>query len=160
MAEFLAQVPFLLAPIDTPAGAGLANFHLAELRYLGFQPMPYPPGYIFAGGIPKARYVVEVVVIKLFIQRFEAGLQLGEIHNPASRFRSVSLGGQSYVKGMAVKARAFVPLGNIGEAVGCLEMKFLVDFHVYFARAEGVGAGFFRCQKRAGGNLMQWRFYY
>jgi hypothetical protein len=120
----------LLPPtVNTPAGAGLANFHGAQLWQSGFEPVPYPARDIFTGGILQPGNVVEVVVVELIVDGFEAGLEIGKVHHPAGGLRRIACYRQAHVERVPVQPRAFVSGRHVGEAMGGLEVKFLVDLH-------------------------------
>ena len=120
---------FSLTPVDTATGAGFPNLDFAQLRERRLEPVPDPAGDIFTGWIFQSWNVVQIIVIQLVVDRFEAGLEVGKIHNPAGRFRRVAIYREAYLKRMAMQSCAFMPLGDIGEAMSGLEVKFLVDFH-------------------------------
>lgn len=56
----------------------------------GLEPVPDPDGQMLAGWILETRDLVEVVVVELVIQGLERGLEVGEVHHPASLHIEVS----------------------------------------------------------------------
>ena len=119
----------LLAAVNTAAGAGLPDLHFAEQGQVGFEPGPDPAGDILAGGVVQAGNVVEVVVVQLFEHGFECGLEFGKVHHPAGRLRRLAAHRQPDLERVAVQASALVFRRDVGQPVGGLEVKFLVDFH-------------------------------
>ena len=93
------------------------------------QSLPDPAGKVFAGGVFQAWNIVQVVVIKLIVNGFEGGLDFAKVHYPAAGLWCIAAYRQSHMKRMSVQTGAFMPLGNIGQAMCRLEVKFLVDFH-------------------------------
>ena len=118
-----------LAAVDTAAGTGLPDLDFAQLGQRRLEALPDPAGDIFTGWIFQAFYLVEVVVVQLVVDRFKAFLHLPKVHYPAAGLWCSAANRQSHVKRMSVQTGAFMPLGNIGQAMCRLEVKFLVDFH-------------------------------
>ena len=71
-------------------------------------------------------------MIQLLIDRFESALDVTEVHYPATGLICFATDDQAHVEGVSVQASALVALGNIGQTMGRLEVKFLVDFHVSY----------------------------
>ena len=69
-------------------------------------------------------------MIQLLVKGLEGCLQVREVHHPTGGLRCIAGNAQADLEGVTVQARAFMSCGNIGEAVGGLKVKFLVDFHV------------------------------
>ena len=69
-------------------------------------------------------------MIQLLVKGLEGSLQVREVHHPTGGLRRIAGNGQADLEGVAVQARAFMPCGYVGETVGGLKVKFLVDFHV------------------------------
>ena len=93
--------------------------------------MPYPAGDVFAGRVFQAWDVIKVVVIQPIIDGLEGALDVAEVHDPASGFHGIAADYEAHMEGVSVQSGTLVSLGNIGQAMGCLEVKFLVDFHVF-----------------------------
>ena len=125
------------APIYAPAGTGLADLNLAQEWQSRLEVFPDPAGDIFAGGVVESGNVVQVVVIQLFEDGFEAVLEFGEVHDPSCRLRCITLCAQSHTKRVPMQARALMSRRDVGQAMRCLKVKLFVDFHV---RALCVGA--------------------
>ncbi|KTB95575.1 hypothetical protein AO073_17270 [Pseudomonas syringae ICMP 11293] len=81
------------------------------------QLIPDPFREVFAGWILQARDVIQVVMIKAFVQRFENRLDFRKVPDPAGM--RINLSGQmnADTKRMAVQTSTLVPLWNVGEAV-------------------------------------------
>ena len=95
---------------------------------LRFEFRPDPAGDVFAGGIFEAGDFVEEAVVELVFERFEEGLEFGEIHEPAGAGVDGAADGDFDAEGVAVEAGALVAWGDVGEAVGGLEVEFLGEF--------------------------------
>lgn len=89
----------------------------------------------FAGGIFQPLDVVEIVVIKLVIERRKGSLEVGKIHDPAHLRVRLAFDVDFDAKRMPVQARAFVPGRDVGQQVRCLELKYLENLHGESLRA-------------------------
>jgi len=68
---------------------GFPDFDGTELGQGRLQFFPDPASDIFAGGIFQSWNVVQVVVVQLIVDGFEALFQFRKIHDPAGRLRRV-----------------------------------------------------------------------
>ena len=73
----------LITAINTARCAGFSYLDLAELMQRRLEFYPYPARDVLAGRILQSRNVVEVVMIKLVQNGFEAGFQSAKVHDPA-----------------------------------------------------------------------------
>lgn len=74
---------------------------------------------------------------------YEAGslLNVSKVHDPAAGLLDWAGNIHTDTEGMAMKSRALVLRGNVGQAVRRLDGKFLEDLHVgYLTRPAGVPA--------------------
>ena len=71
--------------------------------------------------------LVQVVVIETAVERLEALLQVGEVHEPAALGFDRTGDVQLDPERVAVEPTALVPLGHVWEAVRCLEGELLED---------------------------------
>jgi len=100
--------------------------------------LPDPACEIFAGGIFQAFDVVQIIVIELVVKWFEHGLDVGEIHDPATVFADRTVDINTYVECMTMQAAAFVPGRYVGQAMGGFKAEFLVYLH---GTGHGTGHG-------------------
>lgn len=119
----------LRAVVDGAAGASLTDDDAGQVGKRGMEALPDPAGEDFAGGVFEAWDVVEVIVIKLFVERTEGGVEVGEVADPAGGCADVAADVDLDTEGMAVQARAFMARGNVGELVRGFEAEFFEDVH-------------------------------
>ena len=118
-----------VASVFAAAGAGLVDANAGQFRQDRLELFPEPLGDDFAGGIFQAGNVIEVVVIQLLIERLEDLLDLGEVTDPAGVGIDLAFDVDGDAEGVAVQPSAFVPGGDVGEAMGGLENKLFEQFH-------------------------------
>lgn len=94
--------------------------------------LPDPDREIFAGGIFQAVNIIEVVVIKLIIDRCKSSFNIAKIHYPTGLLSHGALNGNRNLKGMTMKASAFMPFWNIWQPMGSLYTKLFINLHFCF----------------------------
>jgi hypothetical protein len=57
-------------------------------------------------------------------------LELGKVHNPTTILANFTCQLDTHLKRMSVQAGTFVAIGDVGQAVGSLEMKLFINFHM------------------------------
>jgi len=82
--------------------------HFRQFRHQRLDLVPDPLGDHFAGGVFKARDVVQVVVVQLLVDRLEDRLDLGEVADPASVRVERAGQVQADLERVAMQAAAFV----------------------------------------------------
>ena len=63
------------------------------------------------------------------VDRLEGRFDVAEVHDPSGVFAGGAGHEQFHQKGMAVQARALVPVRHVRQTVGGFNVEFLVDFH-------------------------------
>lgn len=74
----------LAASVLTAASASFMDANPGQFRYQRLQLVPHPFRQVFAGGVLQAWQIVQIVMIKLFVNRFEDLPYLAKITNPTS----------------------------------------------------------------------------
>lgn len=113
----------------------------ANARQFGkkrFELLPDPFGNDFAGWVFQARDVIQIIVVELFVERFEDRLDLGEVTNPAGMGVNVAFDINRYTEGVPVQASAFMAFRDVGEVVSGLEHKLFEQFHAISLRQCGI----------------------
>lgn len=118
------------AVVDGAAGAGFTDDDAGQVGESGFEAFPDPVGEDFTGRVFEAWDVVEVIVIELFVERTEGGVEVGEVADPAGGCADVAADVDFDAEGMAVQARAFVAWWDVGELVRGFEAEFFEDLHL------------------------------
>src|SRR5258707_15459308 len=77
----------------------------------------------FARRVLEPGYLVQIVVVELFVERRPHAVELAEVDEPSRFGIHRSLDGELDLEAMTVQARALVPLGHVREAVRRLETK-------------------------------------
>jgi hypothetical protein len=122
-----------VAVILASTGAGLVDSDSGKLWQKRFQLVPDPLGEDLAGRIFQAWDVIQVVVIKALIQRFEDRLDLGKVTNPASVRIYITGQMNTDLKGVTVQAAALVALRNMRQPVRRLKRKLFENIHEVYA---------------------------
>jgi len=128
----------LVTDVDAATGAGFAYFDLAQLRQGGCKLYPDPARKVFAGGVLKAWYVIEIVVIEALENRPKRRLNISKVHHPARFFANLTLNANPNDERMAVEPRAFVLWGHIRQPVSCFEGEFFKQSHNVGLRNRGI----------------------
>lgn len=103
--------------VFAPAGAGLMNTNGGQLRQQRLQLIPDPFRQVFAGWILKAGDVIQVIMIKAFVQRFENSLDFRKVADPACVRINLASQMNADTKRMAVQTSTLVTLWYVREAV-------------------------------------------
>jgi len=93
------------------------------------QSFPYPPREILAGRVFEPFNVVEAMMIELVEQGLKGAPQVSEIHHPACFLANRTTDMDFNPERMAVHAGTFVPLRDIGKAVGGFYLKYSKYIH-------------------------------
>src|SRR5690606_11467658 len=117
------------AAVAAARGAGLVHHHLRQRRQARLQALPDPGGEALAGRVLQPRYLVQVMVVQLLVQRPEGGLDVGEVHDPAGVLARLPRDVQLDPERVPVQARALVPFGHVRQAVRGLQGEDLEDVH-------------------------------
>lgn len=92
--------------------------------------MPDPFGENFASRIFQPGNFIQIIMVKLLIERLKNGFYLGEVTDPAGIWIDFTLDIDSHAKRMAMQAPAFMAVGDVREAMSGLENKFFEQFHL------------------------------
>lgn len=82
----MPSVPVLevfFALVDAAGGTGFPDYYPAESWQDRVEPLPYPACQVFAGWIGKPIDFVQIVMIKLVVERLEGLFDVAEVHDPA-----------------------------------------------------------------------------
>ena len=115
--------------IDASGVAGFLYDDFGKLGEAGLQPFPYPLRKDFAGGVFEAFDIIEAMMVELVKQGLKGPPQIGEVHYPA-RFLAHGTADVDFdPEGVSVHAGTFVPLRDIGQPVGRLDLKNPKNIH-------------------------------
>lgn len=118
-----------LTYVGASTRASFADLYAAEFWQLWLELRPNPNRQIFASGVLKTRYLIEIVVVELRPDRLEGFFDIAKVHHPARLLADWAFYGYAYHEGMAMQARAFMPVRDVRQAVSCLECELFVYFH-------------------------------
>ena len=93
------------------------------------QSFPDPSREIFAGRVLEPFDVIEAMMIELVEQGLKGAPQFGEIHHPAGLLTNGTTDVDFDPERMPVHAGTFVPLRDIGQAVGGFDLKYAKYIH-------------------------------
>ena len=123
---------FNFTAIDAAGGTGFRRNDLVQLRKCRLEMLPNPPSEVFACRILQSLNLVEVVVVKPVEQRFEGGLDVREIHDPAKMFIHWGINKNGYLERMTVEPSALVSFRHIGEPVSSFKRELFIYFQGAF----------------------------
>ena len=115
--------------IDAAGVAGFLHNNLRQAGQTGQQAIPDPACEVLARGVFQALDVVETVVVELVEKWLKGLFKVGEIHHPAGFGADRSAHMYLDAERMAMHAPALVPLGNVGQIVGGLDLEYAEKVH-------------------------------
>lgn len=130
-----------VADIFAATGARLMDAHLGKLRQQRLELVPDPFRNVLAGRVVQPIDFIQIIMVKLVIERLENGLEFGEIANPASVWIDLATDVDGGLEGVTMQATTLMPCWDMGKAVCCFKSELFENFHGVACIADGVRAG-------------------